>query len=419
LPPAPVHWEGASYLPDPPDPILEELDQAAEAQLKALSDSREEAQKADSAERKRKKAQLKVLLGSLPPEQIPASPEAFGAPFFFPPVAQYLTGTCWSFAGTSFLESEARRLTGVKVKLSEMHTVYWEYVEKARRFVQQRGFSHVEEGSQGDAVTRIWAQYGAMPLEAYPGVLAEDGRHNHANMVKELKAYLQFVKEEDLWDETLVLKGVRGILDRYLGAPPTEFKYAGKKWKPLDFMTRHLKIDPAAYVVLVSTTAQPFWKAGPYEVPDNWREAKDYLNVPLEEFYGTLKAATEAGFTAVYGGDVSEPGKNPREDVAFIPEFDLPAGAINQDSREYRIFSGLTTDDHGVHILGRLTLGDHEWFLIKDSGRSARKGKHLGFYFFRDDFMKLKMLTLMLHRDALCGKFQQQFPAACGAGPTR
>jgi len=37
---------------------------------------------------------------------------------------------CWCFSTTSFLESEIYRLTQRKIKLSELHTVYWEYVEK-------------------------------------------------------------------------------------------------------------------------------------------------------------------------------------------------------------------------------------------------------------------------------------------------
>jgi bleomycin hydrolase len=46
------------------------------------------------------------------------------------PVSQGATGTCWSFSTTSMLESEVYRLSKMKVKLSEIHTVYWEYVEK-------------------------------------------------------------------------------------------------------------------------------------------------------------------------------------------------------------------------------------------------------------------------------------------------
>jgi hypothetical protein len=31
------------------------------------------------------------------------------------------------------------RLTGQEIKLSEMFTVYWEYVERAKRFIAERG----------------------------------------------------------------------------------------------------------------------------------------------------------------------------------------------------------------------------------------------------------------------------------------
>ena len=54
-----------------------------------------------------------------------------------PPVSQGNTSTCWCFSTTSFLESEVYRLNKIQVKLSEMYTVYWEYVEKARRFVRK------------------------------------------------------------------------------------------------------------------------------------------------------------------------------------------------------------------------------------------------------------------------------------------
>ena len=61
-----------------------------------------------------------------------------------PPVSQGNTNTCWCFSTTSFLESEVYRINKMKVKLSEMYTVYWEYVEKTRRFIQERGNSAFE-----------------------------------------------------------------------------------------------------------------------------------------------------------------------------------------------------------------------------------------------------------------------------------
>mgnify|MGYP000914173933 FL=1 len=75
--------------------------------------------------------------------------------FYFPPISQGNTGTCWAFSTTSFYESEVSRITGQKIKLSEMFTVYWEYVEKAKRFVRERGNSLFDQGSEANAVTRI------------------------------------------------------------------------------------------------------------------------------------------------------------------------------------------------------------------------------------------------------------------------
>src|SRR5512133_3962663 len=73
--------------------------------------------------------------------------------FSFPPISQGNTGTCWCFSTTSFYESEVYRLTGQKIRISEIFTVYWEYVEKARRFVKERGNSLVDQGSEANAAT--------------------------------------------------------------------------------------------------------------------------------------------------------------------------------------------------------------------------------------------------------------------------
>jgi len=48
-----------------------------------------------------------------------------------PVISQDITGTCWSFSTTSFLEAEVIRLTGKKIDLSEMYTVRNTYTKKA------------------------------------------------------------------------------------------------------------------------------------------------------------------------------------------------------------------------------------------------------------------------------------------------
>ena len=56
---------------------------------------------------------------------------------------------------------------------------------------------------------------------------------------------------------------------------------------------------------------------------------------------------------------------------------------------------------NGVHLVGHTRLDGHDWFLVKDSNRSSRQGKHEGYYMYRDDYVQLKMLTFMVHRDVV------------------
>ncbi|MBL6974166.1 MAG: peptidase C1 [Deltaproteobacteria bacterium] len=389
----------ARYRPHVEDKVIKAIKDRNEArdadEKKATANIREN----QKTEKKLKKDSRKDLIADLPASRRPASLEIFGAPFHFAPVAQYYTGTCWSFAGTSYLESEIHRIRGRKVKMSEMFTVYWEYVEKARRFVARRGDSAFGEGSQLNSVTRMWKKHGAVPHELFPGILAEDGWHDHSRMHREMNQYLEHAKATDLWDEALVLANIHAIMERYLGRPPAEFQWEGRQYTPVTFVTDYLGLDPDAYVQFMSTTREPLFQTALFDVPDNWWLDDTYHNVPLEDFYGVVGQAVEAGYTVGLGGDVSEPGKNPEQDVAFVPDFDIPPGLITQDVREYRIHNKSTGDDHGIHLLGRATVDGSDWYLIKDSGRSARKGKFKGYYFFREDFIRLKMLTVMVHRD--------------------
>ena len=51
--------------------------------------------------------------------------------------------------------------------------------------------------------------------------------------------------------------------------------------------------------------------------------------------------------------------------------------------------------------MGHTRVDGHDWFLIKDSNRSSRQGQFKGYYFYRDDFVRLKMLTITVHRDQI------------------
>jgi len=331
----------------------------------------------------------------------PESPKSFAPLFHFPPIRQDTTSACWCFSTTSFLESELYRIHQKKIKLSEMYTVYWEFVEKARRFVQEKGNSEFVAGSEQEAVIARIKQYGAVPAKAYTGLLKGQKRHDHSAMYDEMCEYLDYIRENEIWNEEQVLSNIRQILNKVMGKPPEQITYKGKDMSPQQFRDRVMDLPLDDYVSLMSFKYLPFYTKGEYRVPDNWWLSENYYNVPLEDWYTVLQHAVKKGYTVGIGGDVSEPGKGRFDDIAVIPSYDIPQAYINQDAREFRFYNETSTDDHALHLLGYLRLGDQDWFLIKDSGASAQAGEHKGYYFFRGDWIKLKMLTLFVHRDVV------------------
>ena len=402
----------AKYEPRREDAVLKEMEKADETAREAAAAETARIREEQEAAAEKEKEAATVLRFDMADVVRPESPEAFASAFHFPPVAQYLTGTCWSFSTTSFYESEVARLTGRHVKLSEIWTVYWEYVEKMKGFVRARGDQPIEEGSESNAVNRIWKTYGIVPESAYQGVLDASGRHDHSGLVAELQSLGEWAEENDYWDEDTMVAMTRVVLDRFLGRPPETFTYDGTVYTPEQFLADVLQLHMDDYVELMSTLSVPFYTQGEYDVPDNWWHDASYYNVPLDEWYGALVKAVDAGYTVSIGGDVSEPGLNGEEDIAIVPTFDIPQAYIDQSSREFRFYNHTSTDDHGIHLVGHTTTPDgHAWYLIKDSNRSSRHGRFEGYYFYRDDYIRLKMLTYTIHKDAVADLLAK-FPAA-------
>jgi bleomycin hydrolase len=315
------------------------------------------------------------------------------------PISQGRTGTCWSFCTTSFYESEIFRQSGVKVKLSEMYTVYWEYVEKARRFVQERGDSHFAQGSMANAVSRIWKKYGIVPTEEYPGIPEGQPFLDHRKMYGEMKEYLQSVKEMNMWNEIDVQANIKSILNYYMGEPPLKISYNGKNITPLEYLENVLKLNLDDYVDLMSLKEAPYFKNVEYPVPDNWWHSEDYYNVPLDLFMEAINESIRRGYTVNIGGDVSESGYDSHFEVALVPTFDIPSEYIDENSRQFRFSNKATTDDHGIHIVGYKKHNGDNWYLIKDSGSGAFNGKNKGYRFYHEDYIKLKIMDITIHRD--------------------
>lgn len=348
-----------------------------------------------------KKSTHKSFKVDLSNYDLPKSVDEFKSYWHNPPISQGNTGTCWDFSTTSFFESEVYRLTGKKVKLSEMWTSYWEYVAKVGGYVDSRGTTTLGEGSEANAVTRIYKEYGVVPEKDFTGMKPGQKFHNHAKMFKEILTYLHSVKKNNAWNKAEVVATTKSILNHYLGVPPTKVVVDGKTYTPKQYLNNYLKLNVDDYVDILSLEEQPFFEKVEYTVPDNWWHSKDYYNVPVKDFMEAIKNAAENGFSLVFGGDVSEPGKDAKRDVFVVPAFDIPSAYIDDNAREFRFNNRTTTDDHGIHMVGYTNKDGQDWYLIKDSGSSSRDGNNKGYYFFSGDYVKLKMMDIMVHKDAV------------------
>ncbi len=338
---------------------------------------------------------------------LPTSKDDFKTYWHNEPVSQGNTNTCWSFSTTSYLESEVYRTTGQKVRLSEIYTVYFEYLERAHNWVKTRGNMNFGEGSEGNAVTKIWRKYGIVPLDTYTGLPEGQTIHTHAKMFEELKNYTEFVKKNNIWDEDAIIANFKSILKYYIGEPPTKVTVNGKEMTPKEYMSNVLKFNPDDYCDVLSYMQQPYWKQVEYEVPDNWWHSADYYNIPLDDYMKVIKKSIKAGYTLAIGGDVSEAGFLARDaNAAVVPSFDIPSNAIDENARQFRFSNETTTDDHGMHLVGYMEKDGVTWFLVKDSGAGSRTGgkeknKNFGYYFFHEDYVKLKIMDFMVHKDMM------------------
>lgn len=338
---------------------------------------------------------------------LPTSIDQFKYQWHNPPISQGRTGTCWSFSATSYYETELNRIKGLEVKLSEMYTVYWEYVEKARRYVRERGNSLFDEGSMLNAIPRIWQKYGIVPEEDYPGLPPGQPFHDHEKMAAEMKDYLKSMKEVNFWDEDEILANIKSILNYYLGEPPLKITIDGVEMTPLEYLNNVLEINFDAYIDILSLKEKPYFKRVEYPVPDNWWHDSTYVNVPLDDFMAIVKKALTKGYTVGIGGDVSEAGYDSEKEVAMIPTFDIPSSYINEDSRQFRFSNHSTTDDHGIHVIGFMKNKEGDWYLIKDSGSGAQNGPNKGYRFYQSDYIKLKIMDLVVNRDIVADLLQK------------
>lgn len=336
-----------------------------------------------------------------------------------PVVSQGNTGTCWSFSTSSFLESEITRLTGKEVDLSEMYTVRNTYPAKAQNYVMRQGKAQFSEGGLAHDVINSVSQYGLVPLRAYTGLAPSESKHNHAEMVAVLKGMLDVYIDNPGRSLSKKWKpAVASVLDVYLGENIDSFNYDGKTYTPLSFAKAH-KIMPENYITLTSYAHQPYYSNFILNIPDNFSNGAFY-NLPLDEFVANLDNALSKGFTITLDCDVSERSFSSKHGVAVIPEDNSKAKLavlgpedekeITQQFRQDEFENYNTTDDHLMHITGKAKdQNGNIYYKVKNSwGTDSSRTKYDGYIYMSVAYIKLKAISILMHKDALLPKTKKK-----------
>lgn len=343
---------------------------------------------------------------------------------------QGMSGTCWSFSALSFFESEMIRM-GVKnpKELAEMYVVRKAYEAKADRFIRMDGKTNFGEGGAFHDIPYVIKRYGIVPKSVYTGLRPDQEGIDHEELFAVLESYMQTIlaqvqKGHGIGGEWKV--GLNGILDAYLGVAPTEFTVDGKKYTPQTY-AQSLGLNMSNYVSITSFSNDPMWETCELAIPDNWTWGDSY-NVPLEDMVTVVETALKNGFTVAWGADVSEKGFSFRNGIAIAPEdpstiqvsgrdnknFNT-AGAdrksnaflepvkeltVTQELRQKGYDEKLTTDDHGMHIVGMYKdQNGTRFFLVKNSWGTDNMPQ--GYLYVSEHYFRLKTINVYLHKDAL------------------
>lgn len=343
---------------------------------------------------------------------------------------QYRAGTCWSYSGISFLESEIMRMGKGTFDLSEMYIVRHTYQVKAEKFVRMHGELNFGQGGAFHDVTEMIREYGIMPQEAYQGLNYGTEKDVHGELDAVLKGIIDAViKDENKTVTPVWSKAYSKVLDVYLGEVPEKFNYNGKSFTPMSF-AKSIGFDADNYVEIGSYTHHPFYKKFILEVQDNWMWDAIY-NVKMDEMMAIMDHAIENGYTIAWGADVSEKGFSWNNGVAVVPEevkenlsdneqskwadltdrqraklfysFDAPIKekVITQEMRQEGFDNYTTTDDHGMHITGiAKDQNGTKYYIVKNSWSEQGNDYH-GYFYASEAFVKLKTIDFMIHKDAL------------------
>ena len=321
------------------------------------------------------------------------------------------SGTCWSYTGASFLESEMMKKKKQPVDLSEIYTARKVYLEKAINYLRMHGALTWGDGGELHDIINIYRKYGAVPQSVYTGLINGATVNNFNEMQKDLEGYLKGIVESEKvpadWKEVFEQK-----LDTYLGAVPKTFLYNGKMYDPKSFAKEVVGLEDEKYIEMLSVEHKPKYQNTLMAVPDNW--SYDYaFNVSMEDIVRTIDYALSKGYTVAWAADVSEKYFSWKNGLALVPEKDYKDLTEAEQKDYFHVYwnekeitpalrqQGFdnyeTTDDHAMHIVGLAKdQKGREYYIVKNSWGADNDNK--GYLYVSKNYVRYKTMSILVNQ---------------------
>jgi bleomycin hydrolase len=307
---------------------------------------------------------------------------------------QQSTGYCWSYATTSFIETEAIRLGKEPVILSPIFYINPAYSGKAERYIRMNGKSYFDEGDLTFTALKAYKELGAVPESVFQTKKNEINRLESAGMRDSLLKRIKFYKETGKGWITIegLRKDISGIVDGNFGKAPESFVFNGKNYTPLTFAKENVGINPDDYIEITSFTHHPFYTKFILEIESNWNN-NYYLNLPVKDFASLVDYALMNNFSVGWDGDIHN-GYND----GFAVLNDSIVNVTQQDRQS--AFDNHTTEDvHNMHIIG-IAENDKgkRFYILKNSSDLKDCG---GYVYMSKEFFLQKTISVMINKEAL------------------
>ena len=261
------------------------------------------------------------------------------------------TNACWSFATTSFIETEAIRLGKKPVTLSPIYFVIPTYIDKAEKYIRMHGISFFGAGDLTFSVMKAYKNFGAVPENLYEGKTNNGVKCNYSVIDDSLLARVKYYVDSGFGIQMTseeYRQSIKNILINNLGAAPANFTYMGKTFTPKTFAKEMIGINPDDYIEITSFNHHPFYSKFILEMNTNWDD-NYYLNLPIKDFISVIDSALKNGYSLCWDGANNDDGNYGFNNKDYLHD---NGEDVTQQTRQHLFDYYRNSDDHNMHIIG-------------------------------------------------------------------